>query len=232
MNDSREIIESLPLIWRNLMRQFSLNLESAIPAVVISYDRTNNMVTCRGAVNRIDADGNSYTRTEMEVPCFNPCGSGIGINFPLAEGDTGWVVAADRDTTNFQNTRAVSDPNSLDLHRYSFGFFIPDIIHGFTINPDDAGALVIETTDAATRISIKDQRVKITRNNVSLETNGFYINLVTPSSTITVADDGTVTMKATQININGLCSVSTGATGVISLASVATVSNGIVTAIY
>ena len=90
---------------------------------------------------------------------------------------------------------------------------------------------MIQTVDGATRISIKDERVKITRNTVSLETNGFQVTITTPSSSMALSDDGTISLKAPAITLDGMANVTTGATGVITLASVATVSNGIVTAI-
>ncbi len=231
INDNRSEAIDLQEIWNNLLRNFALEQEHNIPAVVLSYDRAQNLVTCRPAINRVNVDGESVARAEVTVPCLNPCGNGLGINFPLQPGETGWLVGADRDTTNFYSTRQVSDPNSGMLHRHQFGVFIPDRIHDFTINSDDDGALVIENLAATTRISIKDNRVKITRRNVHAEVNGFEIVLKTPTSNIVAADDGTVTIKATQTTIDGMANISTGATGVITLASVATVANGIVTSI-
>jgi len=231
MNDNRAEVIDLQEIWENLLRQFALEQENALPAVVTSYDRAKNLVTCRPAVNRLGVNGESQQRAEVVVPCLNPSGGGLGINFPLQEGDTGWLLGADRDTTNFQSTRAVADPGTGYLHRYMFGVFIPDRIHDFTINSDDDGALVLENLAATTRISIKDNRVKITRQNTTAEVNGFQIALKTPTSSIVTSDDGTVTIKATQTTIDGMANISTGATGVITLASVATVANGIVTSI-
>lgn len=224
-------IDNLPGIWRDLLRHYGLDFECVLPAVVLKYDRATNIVTVQGAVNRITTSGEPVVRTEMEVPCFNPTGGMIGINFPLKPGDTGWVVASDRDSTFFKQQLGVADPNTDALHKYSFGFFLPDKISGFQIQPEDEGALVIQTVDGATRISIKDERVKITRNTVSVETNGFQVTVTTPSSSMALSDDGTISLKAPAITLDGMANVTTGATGVITLASVATVSNGIVTAI-
>lgn len=221
----------LAQIWENLMHNYGMDFEVCIPAVVVSYDRVKNVVTCRPALNRIDTAGQSVQRTLHIVPCFNPAGSGIGLNFPLQKGDTGWIFAGDRDPENYLSSLEIADPSSDNIHRYAFGFFVPDKIKGFAISPEDAGALVIETLDAATRISVKNNRVKITRKNVSVETNGFQINLSTPSSMVTVSDDGTVSIKAADVTVEGSLGVSTGASGVISMTSIATVTNGIVTAI-
>lgn len=223
-------------IFDNIMRNYGMGFECCLPAVVASYDRAKNLVVCRPAVNRIDTDGQSVPRMEIEVSCFNPAGNGIGINFPLQPGDTGHIVAADRDTTFFKQYLKAMDPQTGDLHKYAHGFFLPDKVHDFTIKPEDEGALVIESLSGDTRISILEtpggaSRVKITRKTASVEVNGFDLILKTPTSQITVADDGTVVVKALQTTVDGVCGVTTGASGVITMASVATVVNGIVTSI-
>lgn len=227
----------VPEIFDNIMRNYGMSFECCIPAVVLSYDRAKNLVTVRPAINRIDTDGNSTPRMEIEIPCFNPYGNGIGINFPLQPGDTGWIVAADRDSTFFKQYLKPMNPQTGDLHKYAHGFFLPDKVHDFKIKPEDDKALVIESLSGDTRISILEtpngaSRVKITRKTASVEVNGFDLVLKTPTSEITVSDDGTVNIKATNTTIDGTCAVTTGASGVITMASVATVTNGIVTAIY
>lgn len=179
-------------IWRNLMRNYGLELETVIPAVVVSYDRAKNIVTCQPAINRTDLDGNSIQRTLLIVPCFNPAGSSIGINFPLSAGDTGWVIASDRDTENFVGTLKVANAKTANIHKYSFGFFIPDKIHDFVINPEDDGALVIETVDGTTRISIKGGQITLT------STNNVKVNTVTAE----VSASGEVNIQCDSANVN------------------------------
>ena len=234
---TNEILAGSPQeIFDNIMRNYGMAFECCIPASVVSYDRAKNLVTVQPAINRIDTDGNSVPRMEIKIPCFNPYGNGIGINFPLQPGETGHIIACDRDSTFFKQYLKPMNPNTGDLHKYCHGFFLPDTVHDFTIKPEDDGALVIESLSGDTRISIKEtpdgiSRVKITRKNVSAEVNGFDIVLKTPTSSITVADDGTVAVKALQTTVEGNFGVSNGATGAITMASVATVVNGIVTAI-
>ena len=197
MRDNREEIKSLPLIWQNLMRHFALDLESAIPAVVISYDREKNLVTCRPAINRVTVEDESVERAEITVNCLNPCGNGIGINFPLREGDTGWIIAADRDTQNFTDTLAPCNPASGVLHRYAFGFFIPDKIKDFVIDAEDADALVIQTLDGKTRISVKEQQISIvSENGVKVNAVTAHVNAVTSATVICpeIAITGSITV--------------------------------------
>ena len=200
MLDNREEIKSLPLIWQNLLRQRDMAFECVIPAVVVSYDRPKNLVTVCPAINRVmAANGESIPRAEVIVPCFNPAGGGIGINFPLKAGNTGWLIAADRDTSGFKSTRKVSTPESHDLHRFAFGFFLPDEVYGFAISPLDDGALVIQTTDGTTKISIKDDDIQISTMGKStvtaseVEVSALTVSLTAATSLSVVAPAITVT---------------------------------------
>lgn len=195
--DNREEIKSLPLIWQNLLRQYSLNLECAIPGVVEEYDREKNLVTVQPAINRMDVNKESIKRTQIIVPCFNPTGGGIGINFPLAKGDTGWLIAADRDTTTFIEKREVSDPDSGNLHRYVYGFFLPDQVSGFEIDDEDEKALVIQTLDSSTRISITSGAVIIaSTDKVDVRTVWANVNAISGATVNTKSANVTATTSA------------------------------------
>ena len=222
MHDNREDIKSLPLIWHNLMRQRELAIECALPAVVVSYDRDKNLVTARPAVNRVlAATGESVKRTEVIVPCFNPCGGDIGINFPLKAGNTGWLIAADRDTTNFKASRRVSSPQSLDLHRFAFGFFVPDQIHGFDIAAEDNDALVIQSLDGLTKIAVDDDGVRVktsdgtaatlikaSQDGVEIMTTG-AVDVSAQSATVALLSSATIT-AATSISVSAPSIAATG----------------------
>lgn len=176
-------------LLENILRNFALSFEVMIPANVVSYDRAKNIVTVQPAINRVNTANESIKRALLILPVFNPAGMGVGINFPLQKGDTGWVIACDRNAETFIETLEQSDPHTLDAHRYAFGFFIPDKIHGFVINPEDDGALVIETLDGKTRISIKDGQVTIASTE--------NVKVSSKTATVSVSDSATVSCPET-----------------------------------
>ena len=95
----------------------------------------------------------------------------------MAVGDTGWIIAGDLDPSLFINTIAdgakPARQNVLNRHAYQFGFFIPDKISGANISAADDGALVVQTSDGDTKISIKDGTITITSKsalNINAET--------------------------------------------------------------
>lgn len=123
---------------QHLIKYIFHNLEGMVAAKIVKYDRNTHVATVLPLVNIPYPDGNETKYAENEpfdVSVMMFCHGGFLFDMPLAEGDTGWVIAADRDTTLAkQNNASVkgSDnngtqrPNSLMRHKYSQGFFIPD----------------------------------------------------------------------------------------------------------
>ena len=191
-------------LWESLVRNAMLRLECVLPATVVSYDRAKNLVTVQPAVHRVLTDGTMVPRAIAQVPCANFCGGGVGINFPLKPGDTGWLIAADRDTENFQQALSPTIPKSGNIHRYEFGVFIPDKIRDFIIDTTDEGALVIETLDSKTRLSLKQGQITIiSANNVKVVTKtadvtaSDKVTLACKTATVTATDSASVTCPAT-----------------------------------
>lgn len=205
----------LPGLMEFLFRAFSMQLEFCMPAVVVQYDRNSNIVQCQGALNMKKVDGSSQERQIIKLPCFNPYGLHVGINFPLSPGDTGWIIAADRDSAFFKQMLSKVDPQSADVHQYAFGYFVPDKVKDMTILPEDTGALVIGALDGSTKIHVRPSDILIS----------------TGTAKIDVDMGGGITLTGDSVRVNGTMTVSTGASGIISLNSVAIVTNGIVTAI-
>lgn len=140
-----------------------LKFENMIPAIVVEYDRNNNKATVTPAIATVFVDESVRTRQDLvEIPTLALGGGNFVISFPLKKGDLGWIHAADRDLDEFKSTLAVARPNNGTLHKFGQGMFIPDIFRQYTINEEDEGAMVIQSTDGATRISIRGDNIKIT----------------------------------------------------------------------
>lgn len=197
-----ELVNPL-LAWKKIFNNFSMEFENMLPAIVQNYDRVNNIVSIQCAISHTTVKGEVVDRVLIKVPCFNPCGSGVGINFPLQKGDTGWVIACDRDTSLFMKELKKSQANTAIFHKYHFGFFIPDKIKGFQINEADEGALVIQTLDGTTKISIKGGQITLTSANninlnaVNVDLNATNVNLVSDATTLTTATtfNGNITVN-------------------------------------
>lgn len=183
-NESNQF--SLSGILEEVLKNFSLGLENCMPAVVVSHDRNENTVTVTPAINTIGTDGVASQRANITLPVHIFGGGGIVISTPLTAGDTGWIVAGDRDITLFRQSLKVSNPNTYRTHKFAFGFFLPDKVKGFTVQSGDSNAFLIQTLDGSTRIALSDGLVKIkTSGNIKAECTNLTIDATSCKITAT-----------------------------------------------
>lgn len=191
---------SMSGILEEVLKNYSLNLENCFPAVVVSHDRTNNTVVVTPAINMVATDGTASPRANITLPVHIFGGGGIIISTPLKEGDTGWIIAGDRDITLFKQSLKVSNPNTYRTHKLSFGFFIPDKVKGFTVQSGDDNAFLIQTLDGSTRIALSDGLVKVkTGGNIVAECTNLTITASSCKITATtdIIGDTTITGNLT-----------------------------------
>lgn len=122
-------------------------LATCFPASVYSYDRSTHRAMVVPLVKQACFNGEwVYIRRQVfSVSVRNIQCGGYTVDFPLYVGDTGWVIASDRDTTLIKQDGALTTsvlaanrpmkileedyqqiPNQPSLHTLSDGFFIPD----------------------------------------------------------------------------------------------------------
>lgn len=206
---------NLPGIIDQVLKTFSLKLENCIPAVVLSHNRNKNTVVVRPAINSVLTDGTPQERNSIELPVHILGSNGVIISAPLQPGDTGWIIAADRDTTLFLQSLKTSNPNTYRTHQFSFGFFIPDKISGFTVQNGNENAFLIQTLDGTTRITLESGKIEIisttdvkvqcdkldakATTSATLETD----KLDAKATTSATLETETLTLKATNVIIEG-----------------------------
>jgi len=145
------------------MRSGELNFEVMLPAILINFDRAKNIATIQPLITWIDMGDNAKPRNQYaDVPVVSLGGGGFHISFPLKKGDLGWIHAADRDMSQFIKSLKMAKPNSMRTHKFEDGLFVPDVFRQYAINSEDGAALVIQSTDGATRISVRADNIKIT----------------------------------------------------------------------
>lgn len=185
-NESNQF--SLSGILAEVLKNYSLTLENCLPAVVVSHDRAANTVVVTPAIKTVSTDGESSPRANITLPVHVFGGGGIVISTPLKAGDTGWIIACDRDITLFRQSLKVSNPNTYRTHKLSFGFFIPDKVKGFTVSGGDTNAFLIQTLDGSTKIALSDGLVEIkTGGDIKAECSN--LTITASSCKITAATD-------------------------------------------
>lgn len=161
-------------LWSALQfmnRQQSLNTDGMIPASISSYDRKENLATVTPLIQFVAVDGSTISRQPLvEIPVLALGGGGFVLNFPISEGDLGWIFAADRDLSLFKQSLSETKPNTGRIKQFSDGLWIPDVFRKYVINAEDEGCVVLQATDGSSRISLNESRVKITSQAVIVDT--------------------------------------------------------------
>jgi hypothetical protein len=185
--------DSLAGVLNSCFRKMLLAVDGMLPAEIVSYDRVNNIATVRPLIQVMSTSGATTSRAVLaSVPVLALGGGNYVINFPLKAGDKGWIEASDRDISLFMQAQAEARPNTLRLHSFSDGRFIPDVFGQYQISDD--GAMVIQTLDGSTKIVVSE-------DTVTIDT----------AKDIVLNAAATITLTAPQINLNGNLSMGGGA---------------------
>lgn len=173
--------------------QINLELECCLPAIVVSYDRAANRAVLQPAVSEVATSGQKISRDKLyDIPVLTMSGGGYFINFPLSPGDTGWIVACDRDISLFKQSLEETAPNTYQKHRFSDAFFVPDKVKNFTIAGTDTSGLVISNLNGNNKIVLNGSNLDITSAAVIITGPATFKNPVTAEDNITAQKDVTI----------------------------------------
>jgi len=156
---------------RQVLRKFLMSsVDDMLPVRVIAYDRSANRATVQPQILVVATDGSAADRNQYaSIPVLNLGGGGFILSFNILPGDLGWIKAADRDIAEFLKTFAEAEPPTGRIHDFSNGIFIPDVMTGYSINSDDEGAAVLQSTDGSVRVSLFPDKLKLTAPNVIID---------------------------------------------------------------
>jgi phage baseplate assembly protein gpV len=157
-------------LFRLVLTKFLQNTDDMLPAKVIAYDRETNRATVQPMVCIVTTGNQQVSRAQIaSVPVLTMGGGNGVLSFNLVPGDLGWIKANDRDISVFLQALAQSPPNTLRLHDFSNGLFIPDKMNQFTLNSEDAENAVFQTHDGTVRVALWSNQVKITAPTILLD---------------------------------------------------------------
>ncbi len=146
---------------RQVIRKALQNVDGMLPAVVVAYDRPSNIATVRPLIALLTTGGAKVPRaTVAKVPVLALGGGGFVINFPLQPGNLGWIEASDRDISLFVQSLGEAHPNTLRLHSFEDGRFIPDVFSEFELGDVADDAMTIQSLDGAVRVELSPTRIR------------------------------------------------------------------------
>ena len=180
--------------FQTLFRLKEVDKQGAIPAIVRSYDRKTGIATVQPIVTYVvdTKEGEKLIpRGTYDVSVIRFAHGGFVIDAPLFAGDTGWLIAADRNAkdakeANSKILNADQDdenpsnegfkrPTDDSLRSFSWGFFIPDTWGDTELTKNDG--LVIKDVDEKNVIALNDGAIEIKRgdNIISISDDGITI---------------------------------------------------------
>ena len=146
---------------RSVFRKLMQGTDGMLPATVVSYDRTANVATVRPLIALLTTSGETVKRAQVaQVPVMALGGGGFVINFPLRPGDRGWIEASDRDISLFLQSGDDAAPNTLRLHSFEDGRFIPDVFAAYDVSEVADDAVTIQSLDGAVRVELSPAKIR------------------------------------------------------------------------
>ena len=216
---------------QTLFRLKEVDKQGVIPAIVRSYDRKTGIATVQPIVTYVvdTKEGEKLIpRGTYDVSVIRFAHGGFVIDAPLFAGDTGWLIAADRNAkdakeANSKILNADQDdenpsnegfkrPTDDSLRSFSWGFFIPDTWGDTELTKNDG--LVIKDVDEKNVIALNDGAIEIKRgdNIISISDNGITIEERSGNNKVIVSKSGiTASSENAKAEIqNGIVSASIG----------------------
>ncbi len=155
--------DNLTGAFRFIFNKLLQDTNGMLPARVISYDRTTNRAQVQPLIMVLPTDGSQLSRAPLaSIPVIQLGGGAHLLSFNIVPGDLGWILANDRDVSLFLQSYTESRPNTYRLNSFSDSLFVPDIMRGYTINPEDTEHATFQSLDGSVRVSLWPDRVKIT----------------------------------------------------------------------
>lgn len=161
-----------------------------LPVEVVSYDRATNRAVVKHLVQMQGANGEKVNRANVASVRVHQFGNGtFNISLPIKPGDKGWLKAADRDISVFQQGLTENAPNTARMHSFQDGLFMPDAMSNGDAPAGAGDRVVIGANDGSAVFSF--------------DANGLYFDCAGVSVAITAAGlaitGGTVTHEGLNI---------------------------------
>lgn len=117
----------LPLaeLLRTALDSRLLDLHTAMPGTIVSYDASTQTATVQPGIRRSLDDTLETLPSIPNVPIAWPAGGGMGLKFPLSVGDSVMLVFSEASFSTWRTSGQVSDPSDESRHSLSYPLAFP-----------------------------------------------------------------------------------------------------------
>lgn len=174
---------NIVIFVNEMIKKAIAELQTCIP-VIVKEVKSREQVVVSPAVQKTSPNWDVLPWADIVLPVYTPQGSKGLMSFPVAVGDTGWVIAGDLDPSLFfQDTTKPARQNVFDRHNYQYGFFLPCKMKNFGIDSADDGGIVIKNGN--TKIVVKENEIDIVSAN-ALKINAKSVNITSSGNNIEI----------------------------------------------
>ena len=187
-------------------------LRVALPAVIVSFDRTSNRAVVAPAVTSASSNGETINLPQISnVPVCTAGGGGFAASFPLVQGDTGWLLFCDRDISLFKSSGVISPANTDRLHNLADAVFLPDVMGRASVSATNAA--VWQTYDGSVQIALSTSGVSIT-GDTAISGNLSVTGSISATGDVSAGGDVTAGGISLKNHVHGGVQGGSGTTGV------------------
>lgn len=209
--------------YKTLFRLTDAARESCLPAIVVDDENEDGLIKVQPLINSMKqmAGGlQGFKKTPILVRKYKLFHGGFFVSMPVYKGDTGYILAVDRDsTTALKKNKSVleeaqsgdnganegpQDPDSFEYQKYIHGFFVP--CSWYNDEDDDVKSILGKGGYFKDKFVVsnfhkekgKDASISIDREgNIEAETNGAIVNINPECVKVSAFDgeDETVTIE-------------------------------------
>jgi hypothetical protein len=183
--------------------QKACELRVCVPAIVVSFDTSSQLVTVQPSVqenvmmNLVPTPVNLPQLSMLQVGMFR--GGGFSITLPLQAGDEGWVIFADLCINAWKKSGGIANnQEERRRHDLSDGWFLPMGWSQPRNLPDYSNdSLQIRSDDGMVSINVNNTEIEITPDDgttsISIVAGAITLTgLVTINGGLTVTGDSTI----------------------------------------
>lgn len=146
------------------------NMDVMMPVEVVAYDRATNRATVKHLVQMQATNGDAVDRANIASVRVYQFGNGaFSMSLPIKPGDKGWILAADRDISLFQQKLEPGTPNTRRMHSFSDGLFMPDAMSMGNVAAPDSDNVTIQVNEGGAVISLGSDSITQTVGGVSIK---------------------------------------------------------------
>lgn len=153
-------------------------MDVMMPVEVVAYDRATNRATVKHLIQMQGTNGEKVDRANVSsVRVYQFGNAAFSMSLPIKPGDKGWIMAADRDISIFQQGLQKDAPNTRRMHSFQDGLFMPDSMNMGNVQAADEENVTIQLHDGGARISLGANIVTLTvgGNSISIGPAGVTI---------------------------------------------------------